>query len=326
MLCLLFPNLWAQQENLVLNGSLEDTLFCPQNANILDARYWTAGVPQGLSSTDYFHACAGLVPVFGSSWVQTAYDGQAFIGTGYGIANFDSTSPRLREFASGALKQCLEPGKRYRFSFYANPPAHLTAARVGFDCFEVVFHTNAFLLDSQNAGVSQRYYEVAERAIRLPVTGPIIQRGIWHQLAVEFTATGDECYFTMGCFKWLRPENIDTLVGPGASGFVFSSVYYLYDAFMLTEIPDTTMPPLLLAPEVPNVITPNGDGINDFWVIKNLPAGTRVVLYNRWGQQVYYNENYSNQWNAAGLTSGTYMAEVLFTDWPAQRLPVFVMR
>ncbi|MDB5257728.1 MAG: domain containing protein [Chitinophagaceae bacterium] len=58
---------------------------------------------------------------------------------------------------------------------------------------------------------------------------------------------------------------------------------------------------------VPNLITPNGDGLNDTFnigCIKDIPWVFRV--YNRWGALVYSNENYQNQWGANGLSDGVY--------------------
>ncbi len=40
-------------------------------------------------------------------------------------------------------------------------------------------------------------------------------------------------------------------------------------------------------PEIPNVFTPNGDGINDEFVIINLTEGSSVTIYNRWGTLVF---------------------------------------
>jgi gliding motility-associated-like protein/uncharacterized repeat protein (TIGR01451 family) len=59
---------------------------------------------------------------------------------------------------------------------------------------------------------------------------------------------------------------------------------------------------------VPNVITPNGDGKNDKFVIKGLDLYPRSVLevYNRWGNQVYRSDNYSNNWGGEGLSGGIY--------------------
>jgi gliding motility-associated-like protein len=66
---------------------------------------------------------------------------------------------------------------------------------------------------------------------------------------------------------------------------------------------------------IPDVITPNGDGFNDRWVILR-PSGMKVgvAIFNRWGQQVYKNEDYRNDWNGTGnggflgnnLPNGTY--------------------
>ncbi|WP_204376051.1 gliding motility-associated C-terminal domain-containing protein [Hymenobacter coccineus] len=57
---------------------------------------------------------------------------------------------------------------------------------------------------------------------------------------------------------------------------------------------------------LPNVITPNGDGLNDRWVVPGLLAGTRLRLYNRWGRLVYQTAAYANEWAAAGAPAGLY--------------------
>jgi len=54
--------------------------------------------------------------------------------------------------------------------------------------------------------------------------------------------------------------------------------------------------------EIPNVITPNGDGMNDTWKIDEFLESTRatenreVFIYNRWGQLVYNKVGYMNEW------------------------------
>jgi gliding motility-associated-like protein len=69
---------------------------------------------------------------------------------------------------------------------------------------------------------------------------------------------------------------------------------------------------VLKAPEVPNVFTPNGDGINDTWEIKYLDSypNATIGIYNRYGQQVYKSKSYSKSWdgtyNNKPLPVGTY--------------------
>ena len=59
---------------------------------------------------------------------------------------------------------------------------------------------------------------------------------------------------------------------------------------------------------IPNIFTPNGDGINDVWVISHLSdySPTKVSVINRWGQRVYENKAYQNDWNGSNLTDGEY--------------------
>lgn len=58
----------------------------------------------------------------------------------------------------------------------------------------------------------------------------------------------------------------------------------------------------------PNVFTPNGDGVNDFFQFTNLEyySGSRLVIYNRWGRKVYEASDYHNDWNGENLSDGLY--------------------
>jgi gliding motility-associated-like protein len=59
-----------------------------------------------------------------------------------------------------------------------------------------------------------------------------------------------------------------------------------------------------LAP--PNIITPNGDGQNESFVVTGLPANTQLTIFNRWGRRLYRQESYDQQWAGTGLAAGTY--------------------
>jgi gliding motility-associated-like protein len=48
---------------------------------------------------------------------------------------------------------------------------------------------------------------------------------------------------------------------------------------------------------IPNVFTPNGDGINDFFEIENLPVSAEISVYNRWGIEMFSSENKKRFWN-----------------------------
>ena len=50
-------------------------------------------------------------------------------------------------------------------------------------------------------------------------------------------------------------------------------------------------------PLLPNIFTPNGDGINDEFVIYNLPLESNVTIYNRWGQSIISYQLMNRSWD-----------------------------
>jgi gliding motility-associated-like protein/uncharacterized repeat protein (TIGR01451 family) len=59
---------------------------------------------------------------------------------------------------------------------------------------------------------------------------------------------------------------------------------------------------------ISNVFTPNGDGINDTFVIPGLEtySDTELSIINRWGNTIYQKTNYKNDWDGQGMVEGTY--------------------
>ena len=85
-----------------------------------------------------------------------------------------------------------------------------------------------------------------------------------------------------------------------------NSCEYKLTNIMLTDYPEDCI-------RIPNAFTPNGDGINDFWVIENIELfpDAIVQVFNRWGQLVFEtrdpNISWDGKFNNRLLPTGTYI-------------------
>lgn len=59
---------------------------------------------------------------------------------------------------------------------------------------------------------------------------------------------------------------------------------------------------------IPNIFTPNNDGENDRFVIEGIEGypGSSLQVFNRWGDEVYFDPSYDSTWEADGLSEGVY--------------------
>jgi gliding motility-associated-like protein len=57
--------------------------------------------------------------------------------------------------------------------------------------------------------------------------------------------------------------------------------------------------------DVPNLITPNNDNLNETFSIS---SNDEIILeiYNRWGKLIYISDNYKNNWNTSNISEGIY--------------------
>ncbi len=78
----------------------------------------------------------------------------------------------------------------------------------------------------------------------------------------------------------------------------------------------------------PNMITPNNDDANETFIVPCLDGleGTKFAVYNRWGDSIYENDNYKNDWggthNGAPVPDATYFYIMELAD--GQRFQGFV--
>jgi gliding motility-associated-like protein len=82
---------------------------------------------------------------------------------------------------------------------------------------------------------------------------------------------------------------------------------------------------------VPTVITPNGDGKNDYFKISKNIGRVELIILNRWGNEEYINSDYKNDWDGrnnkgAELPFDTYFYVLKFENGKIIRGSVLIKR
>lgn len=111
--------------------------------------------------------------------------------------------------------------------------------------------------------------------------------------------------------RWLGPSSTPADTLPALS-VRSSGTWRLQATLGSCQVQDTVtvrtgqcLPTLSTAPG--NVLTPDGDGLNDAFIVAEAGRWT-LAVFTRWGREVYRSSegDYRNDWAASGLDAGTY--------------------
>jgi gliding motility-associated-like protein len=133
-----------------------------------------------------------------------------------------------------------------------------------------------------------------------------------------FNTTNDTLWsFTLPAYPLTCSPRTDTLI---ATGYFPGGKTYTDTLIVKIRCIDATNcpkpPPIPPPPDnadyvlyIPNLITPNGDGLNDEFQVsgfKSQEVKIAIRLYNCWGDMVYENKEYKNDWSGEAVGEGMY--------------------
>jgi gliding motility-associated-like protein len=198
-----------------------------------------------------------------------------------------------REFIQNKLIVTLEHDRIYKISFYYSVDAGSAAGGCPPNQFGVFGSmtefkdTNAFFLSHLTPLASSDKNKFVD-----DTSG-------WHQCEIIFKANGGENYLTIGNFQ--DSSNTTFVYGCDTTiwdGLKLASDYFYLDDFSVTEYFDFT---------IPNVFTPNNDGVNDDFYPSIIGINDwELKILNRWGNEIIsLNEN-NTTWSGESYSEGTY--------------------
>ena len=293
----IFCNQPIAQTNLIYNGSFEEYSSCPtgndlNNGQLEKAKGWRKPT---LGTSDYFNRCAtSIVGVPTNFWGnQEPFQGDAYIGLVAACWNKNGDYCGF-EYVQGKLLQPLQKCVEYRFSMYVSLAEKSTHAigRLG-----ALFTQNQIHLpnDSVINAAPQIYNQL------------IIEDSLeWYKISGNIIAQGEEQYITIGYF--FPTVEHDTVFIQDYFVNEFGSYYYI-DSISLAEI--GMAQDMCEFISIPNIFTPNGDGINDWIDISEyLPFGGQMTIYNRWGNLITILDKDHPVWD--GKTNGSDCSDGIY--------------
>lgn len=126
----------------------------------------------------------------------------------------------------------------------------------------------------------------------------IIDQQNWILVEGSFIAEGEERFMAIGTFDTTGIgvyEFCDDL-------FAASFTHFYVDDVSVETATESCNSSLV---NIPNVFTPNDDGINDTWNLIST-SELEVHILNRWGNTVFYEKSKYINWDGKDLSNGVY--------------------
>jgi gliding motility-associated-like protein len=293
----------------ITNGSFEDIDTClgftsqPNQDYFLinGCKGWSN--PLGQSTSDHYCYSSiwpNIPPYVPGVGYQFPRNGQCMAGISIG-AGYTFNHLNYREYIQNKLQHPLLPNKRYRLQFFISDAGYSNCyfSQIGAKFFtQPVFFSNAENLVNIIPDTENEMHNF------------IYDTMTWKLVQMEYIANGGEEYVIIGCFK----DSVNLKYSPNCDtsninfwnqvGCVSPNNYYFIDDVSITEIVDNV--------EIPNVFSPNNDGVNDVFFINTNLKEWICIIYNRWGEPIHELRNDNNNWSNNNISEGTYF--YLFQD------------
>ncbi len=212
--------------------------------------------------------------------------------TGNNMAAFFISDPFIlnyREYVQNKLVQSLQIGKNYEINLFVSSRNNFCGiSEIGVRFFNQKYSDqNALWLTNLIPDVVNDTANYITDSIG------------WQKITMQYKANGSENYVVIGCFTdSLRLKytmtNCDTTFWNGGN---YASDYIFIDDVSIIELPFKEL-------IIPNVFTPNNDGVNDVWRLDlSEYKEVKCLIYNRWGNKIYETSNPILNWDAQ-TTSG----------------------
>lgn len=273
------------QQNLVPNGSFEDTLSCPNGTSAISkCKNW---YDPNLCSSDYFNICS---PIYTDVSVPQNFAGYQYPRTGNAYAGFyvyNSFYPTsLREAIGVELTETLKKDVEYCVKFYVSLGDSMYYA---VNKISLAFTNTKYLNPICN-------FDTINLNPQINSNGNFINsKTDWTEISSNYLANGDERFLIITNFQ---PNNqLDTLFlsnGGIKNSNTIASYYYIDDVSIIACDDNNSL--------IPNIFTPNNDGVNDVWEIKGL-ENQFCIIYNRWGNKIHEITTNKIMWDGS-TTSG----------------------
>ncbi len=314
-------------QNLVPNPGFEQYSQCPSSDN--EIQYAISWIDV-IATSDYYNC---------------GYDSDedcplGYSGSGYaGVSVYrPSWSSPYREYIGAALTNPLLAGQRYYVEFWVRLECHADWAS---DAMGAWF-TYGQPVPPNWVHIFNTTPQVSNATFRM-----LSVNHEWVKICGSFIAAGGENFITIGSFKddthstFLEVPSTDGNYGVHWSYYLIDDILVeAYDTTTTYACNDTTVypqptgnviiggvqqepidssliDPWLNAPPcgltLPNVLSPNADGLNDSFFVPTDSIGTwSIEIFDRWGRAIYNgHSNWSNGWDTKDnqgnqSTDGTY--------------------
>ena len=292
-LYLIFISFNFQSQNLIPNGDFEEYSSLPVGISEFALCIGWSNCT-GEATPDYFNTNPPQTP----TCFFPPFSGDGLMA--FAVYSDFLPGETYREYIQTKLSSNLIIGKKYQLKFaLTNGPNSIGIGGSKSDHVGVSFTNNPIIqIDMKTIDIIPQI-EI----------NTLFWDTSWQEFTFDFIADNESNYITIGNFS---PDSLTNTELVNPSVFCVGCAYYYIDKMELIELQSIF--------EMPNVFSPNNDGLNDIFKPKwaSEISNYTLSIYNRWGENIFVSNEIITGWNGKKdneyLSDGVYFWKINYVD------------